>query len=134
MSTEEQAKGYGIAYSGKKAAGYISQKGWEHVGTFVDEGIPGALESRQRPHLRRLMERAWAVPRPFDIVVVNEGRAVGRTGRAFWTWVWELQEIGIFVAVVKRDYENSTPQGGAACARTPITPSDCRPSRARTGA
>ncbi|MER0483110.1 recombinase family protein [Streptomyces sp. Edi2] len=111
VSTEEQAKGYGIAYSGKKTAGYISQKGWEHVGTFVDEGVSGALESHQRPDLRRLMERAWTVPRPFDIVVVNEGRAIGRTGRAFWRWVWELQEIGIFVAVVKRDYDNSTPEG-----------------------
>ncbi|MET9778371.1 recombinase family protein [Streptomyces sp. NPDC006367] len=111
VSTEEQTKGYGIAYSGKKTAGYISQKGWEHVGTFVDEGVSGALESRQRPGLRRLMEQAWTVPRPFDIVVVNEGRAIGRTGRAFWRWVWELQEIGIFVAVVKRDYDNSTPEG-----------------------
>ncbi|MFJ4972511.1 recombinase family protein [Streptomyces sp. NPDC088755] len=111
VSTEEQAKGYGVAYSGKKTAGYISQKDWEHVGTFVDEGVSGALESRQRPELRRLMEQAWNVPRPFDIVVVNEGRAIGRTGRAFWRWVWELQEIGIFVAVVKRDYDNSTPEG-----------------------
>ncbi|MFE2846768.1 recombinase family protein [Streptomyces scopuliridis] len=111
VSTEEQAKGYGIAYSGKKTARYISQKGWEHVGTFVDEGVSGALESHQRPDLRRLMERAWTVPRPLDIVVVNEGRAIGRTGRAFWRWVWELQEIGIFVAVVKRDYDNSTPEG-----------------------
>ncbi|MFE4216964.1 recombinase family protein [Streptomyces sp. NPDC056844] len=111
VSTKEQAKGHGIAYSGKKTARHISQKGWEHVGTFVDEGVSGALESRQRPALRRLMEQAWKVPRPFDIVVVNEGRAIGRTGRAFWRWVWELQEIGIFVAVVKRDYDNSTPEG-----------------------
>ncbi|WP_093819989.1 recombinase family protein [Streptomyces sp. PpalLS-921] len=122
VSTEEQAKGYGIAYSGKRTARHIRQKGWEHVGTFVDEGVSGALESRQRPALRRLMEQAWMGPRPFDIVVMNEGRAIGRTGRAFWRWVWELQEIGIFVAVVKRDYDNSTPEGRARCGRMPITP------------
>ena len=111
VSTEEQAKGYGIAYSGKKTSKYIAGKGWEHVGTFVDEGVSGALESHEREDLRRLMEEARKVPRPFDIVAVNEGRAIGRTGRAFWKWVWELQELGIFVAVVKRDYDNSTPEG-----------------------
>ncbi|ORT55063.1 recombinase family protein [Streptomyces sp. CB03238] len=111
VSTEEQAKGYGIAYSGKKTGAYIGQRGWEHVGTFVDEGVSGALEAYERPALRRLMEDARKAPRPFDIVVVNEGRAIGHTGRAFWKWVWELQEIGVFVAVVKRDYDNSTPEG-----------------------
>ncbi|MFE3144077.1 recombinase family protein [Streptomyces scopuliridis] len=111
VSTEEQAKGYGIAYSGRKTGNYIGEKGWEHLGTFFDQGVSGALESHERPALRRLMEQARAVPRPFDIVVVPEGRVIGRTGRAFWKWVWELQEIGIFVAVVKRDYDNSTPEG-----------------------
>nr|WP_237540080.1 recombinase family protein [Streptomyces sp. SID4917] len=111
VSTEEQVKGYGIAYSGKKTGAYIGQRGWEHVGTFVDEGVSGALEAYERPDLRKLMEGARKTPRPFDIVVVNEGRAIGRTGRAFWKWVWELQEIGVFVAVVKRDYDNSTSEG-----------------------
>lgn len=92
VSTEEQAKGYGIAYSGKKTGRYIGRKGWEHVGTSVGEGVSGALESYERQALRRLMEDARKVQRPFDIVVVNEGRAIGRTGRAFWKWVWELQE------------------------------------------
>ncbi|MFJ8495416.1 recombinase family protein [Streptomyces sp. NPDC094038] len=111
VSTEDQAKGYGITCAGKKTGRYIGVKGWEHVGTFTDVGVSGALESHERPDLRRLMEEARKVPRSFDIVVVNEGRVIGRTGRAFWRWVWELQEIGIFVAVVKRDYDNSTPEG-----------------------
>lgn len=111
VSTEEQAKGYGIAYSGKKTSRYIAKKGWEHVGTYKDEGISGALEAREREDLNRLMGEARRIPRPFDMVVVNEGRAIGRTGRAFWKWVWELQELGISVAVVKKDYDNSTPEG-----------------------
>ncbi|MFI6893504.1 recombinase family protein [Streptomyces sp. NPDC050256] len=111
VSTADQAKGYGISYSGKETASYILRKGWEHVGTFADEGVSGALESHQRPQLRVLVAAARAVPRTFDIVVVNEGRVIGRTGRAFWRWVWELQDVGIFVAVVKRDYDNSTPDG-----------------------
>jgi hypothetical protein len=45
------------------------------------------------------------------MVVVNEGRGIGRTGRAFWKWVWELEDLGVYVAVVKKDYDNSTAAG-----------------------
>lgn len=111
VSTEEQAEGYGIAYTGKKTVRYIGKKGWAHVGTYADEGFSGSLEADDRPDLRRLMADARKEPRPFDMVVVNEGRGIGRTGRAFWKWVWELEDLGVYVAVVKKDYDNSTSQG-----------------------
>ncbi|MDP9611577.1 recombinase family protein [Streptomyces demainii] len=111
VSTEEQAKGYGIAYTGKKTKKYIDKKGWGHVGTYADEGFSGSLEADKRPDLKRLMEAARVTPRPFDVVVVPEGRAIGRTGRAFWRWVWELEDLGVFVAVVADDYDNTTPEG-----------------------
>ncbi|MEU7249234.1 recombinase family protein [Streptomyces sp. NPDC045251] len=111
VSTEDQAKGYGIDYQGKRATRYIVKKEWQHVGTYVDEGISGSLEAADRPDLKRLMEDAHSKPRPFDIVVVKEGRAIGRTGRAFWRWVWSLEEIGVFVAVVQGDYDNTTAEG-----------------------
>ncbi|WP_242535795.1 recombinase family protein [Streptomyces albidoflavus] len=111
VSTEEQANGYGISYTGKKTARYIQKKGWEHVGTYADEGFSGSLEADDRPDLRRLMKDARKSPRPFDMVVVNEGRGIGRTGRAFWKWVWDLEDLGVYVAVVKRDYDNSTSAG-----------------------
>jgi DNA invertase Pin-like site-specific DNA recombinase len=57
------------------------------------------------------MADARKTPRPFDMVVVNEGRGIGRTGRAFWKWVWELEDLGVWVAVVKKDYDNSTSTG-----------------------
>ncbi|MGW5026142.1 recombinase family protein [Streptomyces albidoflavus] len=111
VSTEEQANGYGISYTGKKTARYIQKKGWEPVGTYADEGFSGSLEADDRPDLRRLMKDARKSPRPFDMVVVNEGRGIGRTGRAFWKWVWDLEDLGVYVAVVKRDYDNSTSAG-----------------------
>ncbi|GAA3838147.1 hypothetical protein GCM10022206_90330 [Streptomyces chiangmaiensis] len=40
VSTEEQVKGYGIAYSGKKTSRYIAQKDWEHVGTYKTKASP----------------------------------------------------------------------------------------------
>ncbi|WP_409238290.1 recombinase family protein [Streptomyces sp. PA5.6] len=111
VSTEEQTKGYGVQYSGKKTKRHIEDKGWTHVDTYIDDGIPGSLEAHQRPELRRLMADARSEPRPFDIVVVNEGRAIGRTGKAFWKWVWDLEEIGVYVGVVKDDYDNTTVHG-----------------------
>lgn len=111
VSTEEQTEGYGISYTGKRTARYIQKKGWRHVGTYADEGFSGSLEADDRPDLKRLMQDARKVPRPFDMVVVNEGRGIGRTGRAFWKWVWELEDLGVYVAVVKRDSDNSTSAG-----------------------
>ncbi|MFJ8022838.1 recombinase family protein [Streptomyces sp. NPDC096311] len=111
VSTEEQAKGYGIAYTGKKTARHVQKKGWLHVGTYADEGVSGSLEAHERDDLKRLMEDVRQTPRPFDVVVVAEGRAIGRTGRAFWRWVWELEDLGVCVAVVKGDYDNTTADG-----------------------
>ncbi|MFK0252289.1 recombinase family protein [Streptomyces sp. NPDC090445] len=111
VSTEEQARGYGIAYTGKRTTKYIEGKGWRHVDTYADEGYSGSLEAHERPGLNRLMEDARRTPRPFDMVVVNEGRGIGRTGRAFWKWVWELEDLGVYVAVVKKGYDNTTAAG-----------------------
>ncbi|WP_326613189.1 recombinase family protein [Streptomyces scopuliridis] len=111
VSTEEQARGYGIQAASKKTTKFIARKGWSHVDTFADEGLSGSLEEHERPDLKRLMQQARQDPCPFDMVVVSEGRAIGRTGRAFWRWVWELEEIGVYVAVVKGDYDNSTAEG-----------------------
>lgn len=112
VSTEEQAKGYGIAYTGKKTSKYIADKDWEYAGRYADEGVSGSLPANDRKDLKRLMTDARKQPRPFDVVVVYEERAIGRAGRAFWPWVWELEDpIGVFVAVVKGDYYNTTPEG-----------------------
>lgn len=111
VSTEEQVKGYGIQYSGKRTRRHIENKGWEHVGTFADEGVSGSVLAHERDDLVNLMALARQTPRPFDVVTVLEERAIGRAGRAFWPWVWELEDLGVFVAVVKGDYDNTTPDG-----------------------
>ena len=111
VSTEEQAKGYGVQSALKKITRYTDRKGMDLVGTYTDEGISGSLEAADREDLKRLMADAHRTPRPFDIVVVSEGRAIGRVGRAFWRWVWALEDIGVFVGVVEDDYDNSTPEG-----------------------
>lgn len=111
VSTEEQKKGYGVARQSRKTSRHIALKNWVHVGTYKDEGVSGSLEAADRGDLKRLMNDAQQTPRPFDIVVVPDGRVIGRKGRAFWRWVWALEDIGVFVAVVADDYDNTTTEG-----------------------
>lgn len=112
VSTEEQKKGYGITYSGKRVIKHIARKGWALVDVFSDDGVSGTLDHTERRDLRELMWLARQTPRPFDVVVVNEERAIGRRDRAFWPWVWKLEDdYGIFTAVVKGDYDNTTDEG-----------------------
>jgi DNA invertase Pin-like site-specific DNA recombinase len=111
VSTEEQKKGYGITYTGKRVVKYIAKKGWTLTDVFVDEGFSGSLPWQERPDLTRLMDLARENPRPFDVVCVQEARAIGRKGEAFWPWVWKLEELGVFVAVAKGDYDNTTDEG-----------------------
>ncbi|MFF0200241.1 recombinase family protein [Streptomyces sp. NPDC005017] len=113
VSTEQQKQGYGISYSAKKTAKHIAAKGWAHVDTFKDEGVSGSLSWQERDDLPRLMKLARQEPRPFDVVVVNETRAIGRTDRVFYRWVWELQDLGIFVAIVDKSIDNTTEEGEA---------------------
>ncbi|MFF2080940.1 recombinase family protein [Kitasatospora sp. NPDC058162] len=115
VSTEEQRLGYGIASQARKNSRHIEAKGWAHVDTFKDEGVSGSKEMGERPDFDRLM--AAAERREFDVVVVEKGDRIGRVGRAFWRWVWALEDIGIFVAITNRNIDNTTPEGRAQMRR-----------------
>ncbi|MFB7248681.1 recombinase family protein [Streptomyces populi] len=111
VSTEEQKKGYGVARQSWKTLRHIALKQWTHIATYKGEGVAGSLEAADRGDLKRLMEDAQQTPRPFDIVVVPDGRVIGRKGRAFRRWVWALEDLGVYVAVVADDYDNTTTEG-----------------------
>lgn len=111
VSTEEQKKGYGLSYTGKRVLKHIAKKGHALVGIYADGGYSGSLEWHERPDLTRLMEDARRPQSPMDLVCVAEGRAIGRRDRAFWPWVWELEDLGVYTAVVKGDYDNTTAEG-----------------------
>ncbi|MGW7184185.1 recombinase family protein [Streptomyces sp. NPDC054855] len=111
VSTEAQKKGYGIDYTHRRVKAHCVKKGWHLVDTFSDEGFSGSLEWHQRPDLKTLMEQVRTTPRPFDVVCVYEERAIGRAGRAFWPWVWELEGLGVFTAIVRGDYDNTSDEG-----------------------
>ncbi|WP_455361154.1 recombinase family protein [Streptomyces sp. SYSU K21746] len=111
VSTEEQKNGYGIASQDRKTKAWIERKGHEHVETFKDEGASGSLEMGSRPEFDRLMALAITEPRAFDLVAVPASDRIGRTDRAFWRWVWALEDIGVYVALVNKDIDNTTDAG-----------------------
>jgi DNA invertase Pin-like site-specific DNA recombinase len=109
VSTEEQVEGYGLTSGEKRGLRFIAERDWEHVHTYRDPGVSGSLQAADRPDLKRLLEAAPAGG--FDVVVVPESRVIGRTDRAYYTWVWELEDQGIFVADAKTKTDNTTDQG-----------------------
>lgn len=115
VSTEEQKRGYGIAIQEKKNLPHIAAKGWTLVGNFSDEGVSGTLEIEDRPEGRKVMEMARR--REFDVLVVAKDDRIGRKGRAFWRWVWALEDQDIFVALVNKNNDNTTVEGRAQMRR-----------------
>jgi DNA invertase Pin-like site-specific DNA recombinase len=114
VSTEEQVKGYGLEAGEELALDYVEDQGWEHIDTFKDGGVSGSLPWQERDVLPRLMAMARQSPRPFDVVVVPETRAIGREERVFWRWVWEMEDLGVFVAVADKGIDNTTEDGKAS--------------------
>ncbi|CAM5649985.1 Recombinase OS=Streptomyces microflavus OX=1919 GN=Smic_61110 PE=4 SV=1 [Streptomyces microflavus] len=80
-----------------------------HVHRRGHLGVAGGRRPR-RPQAaddRRLTAR----PAPSTLWLSVSGRAIGRVGRAFWRWVWALEDIGVYVGVVEDDYDNGTAEG-----------------------
>ncbi|WP_083975124.1 recombinase family protein [Kitasatospora mediocidica] len=116
VSTAEQRNGYGIPIQDRKIRAYSDAKGdWDLIDILSDEGVSGTLEIEDRPDGRKAMEMARR--REFDILAVHKGDRIGRKGRAFWRWVWALEDMGIFVALVNKKIDNSTPEGRAQMRR-----------------
>lgn len=114
VSTEEQVKGYGIAYTSKAITKHTARKGWDLGEIFKDEGLSGTLPWQERDDAKRLMALAQQTPRPFDVVVVYETRAIGRKDRTFYRWWWSLEDLGIAVSVVDKDIDTTTEEGRQA--------------------
>ncbi|MCM2412575.1 recombinase family protein [Streptomyces sp. RKAG290] len=109
VSTKSQLKGFGLSSQHRKAVEYLTDKGWRCVASYSDGGVSGALDLVSRPEGKRLMEAARRGE--FDVVVVREARAIGRTGRAFWRWVWALEDLGVFVSIADSGIDNTTAGG-----------------------
>ncbi|MEV0095346.1 recombinase family protein [Streptomyces sp. NPDC050738] len=107
VSRPQQIDGFGIPYQRARTSEFIEERGWAQVGEFVDLAFSGRTPAGRRPGFAQLLKQAETVPCPFDMVVVSEGRAVGRAGREFWQAVWALEDLGVLVVVASDDPADS---------------------------
>lgn len=107
VSTEEQTRGYGLDVQDDACREYVDRKGWKIADVYKDEGVSGSLT--KRPGFDRLMSdvKAGLV----DVVVVHKFDRVGRTGRAFWRWIWQLEDLEIAIVSVTQDIDTTTTHG-----------------------
>ncbi|MGY5060435.1 recombinase family protein [Streptomyces sp. 900105755] len=110
MSTQEQAQGYGLDLQERAGRVYVSGRpGWvlspELI--FKDVGVSGAVI--ERPAMLRLEEAARQGL--VDVIVVHKFDRIGRTGAAFWTWIWAMEDLGVSFASVTQDIDTTTDFG-----------------------
>ncbi|NEC70392.1 recombinase family protein [Streptomyces rochei] len=107
VSTEEQTRGYGLDVQDDACRAYVENKGWRLHDVYRDEGVSGSLT--KRPGFDRLMAdvKAGLV----DVVVVHKFDRVGRTGRAFWRWIWQLEDLDTAIVSVTQDIDTTTTHG-----------------------
>lgn len=110
VSTQEQTRGYGLEVQESAGRAYIdSRPGWSLAPELIfrDEGVSGATVDR--PGMLRL-EKA-ARQGLIDVIVVHKFDRIGRTGRAFWTWVWAMEDLGVSFASATQDLDTTTEFG-----------------------
>ncbi|MFE3856177.1 recombinase family protein [Streptomyces griseorubiginosus] len=110
VSTREQAQGYGLDVQEHAGRAYIDrQPGWRLSPELIfrDEGVSGAVV--ERPGMLRLEQAA--LQGLVDVVVVHKFDRIGRTGRALWTWIWAMEDLGVRCVSVTQDADASTPSG-----------------------
>ena len=86
---------------------YVSRRGWEAAGEYVDEGVSGSKESR--PALNRLMIDAHR--RLFDIVLCWKIDRFGRSLKHLVNTLADLDSYGVAFVSLKDNLDLSTPSG-----------------------
>ena len=85
------------------------QRGWQVVGTFVDEGVSGATD--RRPALDRLMAEARAGR--LDLVAVFRFDRFARSTRHLLVALEEFRQLGVHFVSLHEQVDTSTPMGKA---------------------
>lgn len=110
VSTQDQLLGYGLDIQRTEGIEYIEKRaatGWNLYEIYADEGESGA--SLTRDAMLRMEQDIK--DGKIDIVVVHKFDRVGRTGRAFWRWVWGMQDAGVALVSVTQDIDTTSPTG-----------------------
>nr|WP_160312277.1 recombinase family protein [Streptacidiphilus albus] len=98
VSTEQQAKGYGLKVQDKQCRAWLNYKigkgNYSIVKVFHDDGVSGKLASRPDFDLMNDLVRTGGA----DIVVFGKLDRIGRTMMDIHRWVYDTTEIGVRIA------------------------------------
>lgn len=119
VSTKDQIVGYGLDVQLKGIQDYVDRKNvldedkntvWEIAEIYEDAGESGAKQ--ERPEIMRLERDVQ--DKKIDVVAVHKFDRIGRTGRAFWHWVWTLEDAGVSIISVTQEIDTTTTHGNTA--------------------
>jgi DNA invertase Pin-like site-specific DNA recombinase/uncharacterized protein (UPF0335 family) len=121
VSTKDQIVGYGLDVQLQGIQDHIDKKNlheqqnetnivWELGDVYEDAGESGAKQDR--PQMMRLEKDVLA--KKIDVVAVHKFDRIGRTGRAFWHWVWALEDAGTSIISVTQEIDTTTTHGVTA--------------------
>ncbi|MDJ0463200.1 recombinase family protein [Streptomyces sp. H27-C3] len=113
VSTQDQLLGYGLQVQDEENHAYVGNKSglnWVVVDIYRDEGESGASETRGE----MLRLEADVKAGKLDVVVVHRFDRIGRTGKAFWRWVWAIQDAGAALVSVTQEIDTTTTMGTMA--------------------
>lgn len=119
VSTKDQILGYGLDVQIAGIEDYVGKKNildrdknilWEIAEVYEDAGESGAKQDR--PEIMRLERDVRA--KKIDVVAVHKFDRIGRTGRAFWHWVWALEDAGVSIISVTQEIDTTTTHGTVA--------------------
>lgn len=110
VSTDMQARsGLGLADQRAKVLAMATVKGWPEPVIYMDEGISGTKESRQRPALARMMDAA--ARGEIDAIIINSIDRLARKARLMLELSDELKRYGVTLVSCKESVDTTTPAG-----------------------
>lgn len=110
VSTEMQVRsGLGLGDQRRQVEMMAVLKGWPAPHIYADEGISGAKETKDREHLREMME---AVARgEIDAIIVNSIDRLSRKARVSLELADEMAHQNVRLVSVKENFDTDTPSG-----------------------
>jgi site-specific DNA recombinase len=94
----------------RKCCEFAAKEGWDVVDSqvYVDEAVSGV--GADRPELMRMMEAAVSVPRPFDVVLVDDSSRLSRSVSDAMRIFDSLNFAGVRVVAVSQGIDSQNEQ------------------------
>jgi len=106
VSTDRQAEeGFSLDEQQRRGLAHIDRLGWQHAGTYREEGVSGA--ERHRPQLDRLLGSLDDV----DAVIVPSLDRLGRSTRNLLELYDLFEDRGVALVSLRDNVDTSTPMG-----------------------